>query len=189
MDAEKKLGKRIKMYRENQEISRETLAENTGLSLEFICGLEEGNVYPSLGPMQKIARALSVRLGTFTDDAMVQDPVISSTSLDEADLAIQKCRTNNVSYIYHSLGKGKSDRNMEPFRITIAPNISGVQKKSSHQGEEFMFVLKGELIVIYGNTTHILKEGQSIYYNSTVPHYVGAHGDSAAEILAVVYHP
>ncbi len=189
MEAEKKLGKRIKTYREQREISRETLAENTGLSLEFITGLEEGNVYPSLGPMQKIACALSVRLGTFTDDAKVDDPIITTTSSEDPDLAVQKCRTKNVSYTYHSLGKGKGDRNMEPFRITIAPNISGIQKKSSHQGEEFMFVLKGELIVIYGNTTHILKEGQSIYYNSIVPHYVGAHGDSPAEILAVVYHP
>ncbi len=189
MNDQHKLGKRIKSYRENREITKEKLAEDTGLSLEFITGLEEENIYPSLGPVQKIARALSVRLGTFMDDVPIKDPIITTTESEDPDLAVQKCRANNVSYTYHSLGKGKGDRNMDPFRITIAPNITGIQKKSSHQGEEFMFVLKGELLVIYGNETHILKEGQSIYYNSIVPHYVGAHGDVPVEILACVYHP
>ncbi len=189
MSAQHKIGTRVKRYRESREISVEQLASDTALTTEFITGLEEGTVYPSLGPMQKIARALSVRLGTFMDDVQVNDPVIITTESEDLDLAVEKCRTSNVSYTYASLGQGKCDRNMDPFRITIAPNISGVQKKSSHQGEEFMFVLKGELLVIYGNDTHILKEGQSIYYNSTVPHYVGAHGDKPVEILAVVYHP
>ena len=50
-------------------------------------------------------------------------------------------------------------------------------------------MLKGELLVVYGRETHILKAGQTIYYNSIVPHYVGAANDEPVEILAVMYNP
>ncbi len=193
MATENKLGKRIKAFREAREKSLETLSAETGLSLSFLQGLEENNVYPSIGPMQKIAHALGLRLGTFLDDENSSDPIISSLDQTDPDVAIQNCRTQNVSYSYVSLGKGKTDRNMEPFHITIAPlsaeEQAKEQKTSSHQGEEFMLVLSGELKVVYGRETHILQAGQSIYYNSIVPHYVGAHGDAPAQILAVTYHP
>ena len=69
------------------------------------------------------------------------------------------------------------------------PDQNDERKTSSHQGEEFMLVLKGELMVVYGRETHVLKQGDTIYYNSIVPHYVGANGDEAVEILAIVYNP
>ncbi len=193
MAQENKLGKRIKAFRQAREISLEKLASDTGLSLEFLHGLEDNNVYPSIGPMQKIAGALGMRLGTFIDDEVSRDPIISALDGTSPDVHMQNCRTQNVSYGYVSLGKGKSDRNMEPFHITIAPlseeEQAKEQKTSSHQGEEFMLVLKGKLKVVYGPETYILEEGQSIYYNSIVPHYVGAHGQEPAQILAVTYHP
>ncbi len=189
MTVEQKLGKRIKAFREERKIDIETLSEHTGLSQEFLTALEEENVYPSIGPLQKIAMALGVRLGTFMDDEITRDPIISSLQNASPDLAMHKSRTSNTSFMYHALGKGKSDRNMEPFHIKIMPDTNEERKTSSHQGEEFMLVLKGELLVVYGRETHILKEGETIYYNSIVPHFVGAHGDAPAEILAVIYHP
>ncbi len=189
MTMDQKLGKRIRSFREERKIDLETLSEHTGLSQDFLTALEEDNVYPSIGPLQKIAMALGVRLGTFMDDEITRDPIISSLENTTADLAMHKSRNSNASFLYHALGKGKSDRNMDPFHIKIQPCENAERKTSSHQGEEFMLVLKGELIVVYGRETHILKEGDTIYYNSIVPHYVGAHGNEAAEILAVIYHP
>ncbi len=189
MAAEQKLGKRIKSFREDRNISLETICEHTGLSEDFMNALEQDNVYPSIGPLQKIARALGVRLGTFMDDEITRDPIISRIGKCDADLAMHKSRNSNTSYVYNALGKGKSDRNMEPFFIEIMPDNADDRSTSSHQGEEFMLVLKGELLVVYGRETHILKQGDTIYYNSIVPHYVGAHGDSPAEILAIIYNP
>ncbi len=189
MSKRKTLGSRVKVFREERQIDRETLAETTGLTTEFITQLEEDNIYPSIGPLQKVARALGVRLGTFMDDQITKDPVISRIGEREADLAMHKTRNDRASYVYHSLGKGKSDRNMEPFFIEIQPDEHDERKTSSHQGEEFILVLKGELLVVYGRETQVLKAGDTIYYNSVVPHYVGPHGDNPVEILAVIYNP
>lgn len=184
-----KLGKRIRSYREERKISLEVLAENTGLSLDFLTSLEEDDLYPTIGPLQKVARALGVRLGTFMDDEITRDPIISKIGESGNDLAMHKGKNSNASYMYHSLGKGKSDRNMEPFSIEIMPSKEDEHKRSSHQGEEFILVIKGSLLVIYGKEQYILNKGDTIYYNSIVPHYVGSANDEPVEILAIFYNP
>jgi quercetin dioxygenase-like cupin family protein len=77
---------------------------------------------------------------------------------------------------------------MEPFYIEILPEPPEDKKLSSHEGEEFMVVLSGEVEIFYGQETCILKQGDSIYYNSVIPHYVSCRG-GRAEIYAVLYFP
>ncbi|MDR0238751.1 MAG: cupin domain-containing protein [Deltaproteobacteria bacterium] len=184
------LGSRVRKYREAREISRVQLAELAGLTEIFLASLEDDDVYPSIGPLQKVARALGVRLGTFMDDEITRDPIISRAGDRAADLTMHKARNSRTELVYHALGKGKSDRNMEPFYIEIMPDEQDAEHKlSSHQGEEFILVVKGRLFVAYGREEHILEAGDTIYYNSIVPHHVGAYGNEAAEIVAVIYHP
>lgn len=189
MAQEKKLGSRIRSFREERNISLETLAETTGLTVAFLTSLEQDDLYPTIGPLQKVARALGVRLGTFMDDEITRDPIISRIGERSADLAMHKGQNSHASYVYHSLGKGKSDRNMEPFHIEITPDPADDRKTSSHQGEEFILVIKGSLLVVYGRESYTLTRGDTIYYNAIVPHYVGACGNEPVEILAVVYNP
>jgi len=184
-----KLGNRVRKYREERTMSREELAAAADIPLDVLEALEEENLYPSIAPLQKIARALNIRLGTFMDDQITTDPLVVRQSSREADLTMQKGGDKNPTFRFHSLGKGKSDRNMEPFFIEMQPEPEEDRKLSSHQGEEFMVVVSGAIQVIYGKEEHILEKGDSIYYNSIVPHYVGAAGNTPAEIYAVIYYP
>ena len=189
MPTKHNIGSRIRSFREEREIDLETLAQDTNLSVEFLNQLENGEIYPSIGPMQKLARALGVRLGTFLDDQYTRDPIIGRIGGEGGDPALHTGRMARPTYVYQALGKGKSDRNMEPFYIEIFPDPSVERKTSSHQGEEFILVLEGELLVIYGRESHVLKAGDTIYYNSIVPHFVGAAGDAPVRIMAVAYNP
>jgi quercetin dioxygenase-like cupin family protein len=92
-------------------------------------------------------------------------------------------------YFYESLGFDKKDRHMEPFIVTLEPATVKAAKTSVHEGEEFIFVLEGEMEVILGNHTDILSPGDSIYYDSTIPHKVQCHQDKVTRILAVIYAP
>ena len=184
-----KLGTRIQKYRKERKMSRLELAQAADLTEGFITALEEQDLYPSIAPLQKIARALHVRLGTFMDDQVSKDPLLVRKTEREADLTMQKAGNKSPSFLFHSLGKGKTDRNMEPFFIEITPEPEEDRTLSSHQGEEFIVVLKGAVALQYGQEEHILEEGDSIYYNSVVPHYLGAHGTNPAEIYAVIYYP
>ena len=60
---------------------------------------------------------------------------------------------------------------------------------SSHEGEEFIYVLEGEIEVIYGKDSFIIGPGDTIFYDSAVPHHLHASGEDKAKILAVLYTP
>lgn len=90
---------------------------------------------------------------------------------------------------YHSLSRSKTDRHMEPFVIDIDANQDKAFQLSAHEGEEFIMVLKGTLEINYGKQTYLLEEGDTIYYDSIVPHHVHAFEGQAARILAVIYTP
>lgn len=184
-----KIGARIRKFREAQDLTLEKMAEATGLSVDFLQTLEEESIYPSIGPLQKIARALHVRLGTFMDDVVCQDPIITRNSGKNEDLTMKHTAAKRPLYRYYALGKGKVDRNMEPFFIEVLPEPEDQRKLSSHQGEEFIIVQSGKLLLIYGNEEQVLEAGDTVYYNSIVPHYVGAAGDGPCSIYAVLYHP
>ncbi len=184
-----KLGTRVRKYREERNLTVEQLAEAAGISTELLRSLEGDNIYPSLAPLQKIARAMNIRLGTFMDDVEINDPLIVKRQEQDTDLAMQKSKDKKATFLYHSLGKGKADRNMEPFFIEIWPEPLEDQALSSHEGEEFIVVMKGKILLVYGKHEYIIEEGDSAYYNSSIPHYVGAAGDEPAEIYAVIYYP
>lgn len=184
-----KIGSRIRKFREAREMTIEQLAETSGLNAEFIETLENESVYPTIGPLQKIAHALQVRLGTFMDDVNCKDPIVVTKNGREADLVMHHSMGRMPSYKYYSLGKGKTDRNMEPFFIEVMPEPEEEIKLSSHQGEEFIIVHSGQLLVLYGKDRTILQPGDTVYYNSIVPHYVGAFGDEPCSIYATFYHP
>jgi len=190
--SDKKLGERIRAYRERQELSREELSRRTGLSVDFLTALEEEDVTPSLGPLLKIALALGQRLGTFMDDAVDGDICMTCRADRGSDDAVlRKARGKRASFCYHSLGVTKTDRHMEPFFIEVYPDeeVNAQRPLSSHEGEEFIVVVAGELEVIVGPDHYTLGTGDSIYFNSVVPHYVGCGNVAKTDIYAVLYIP
>lgn len=187
------IGAKIKSIRESKQLTLAEVAERSGLGTEQIERIEGNIDFPSLAPLIKIARVLGVRLGTFLDDQSELGPVICRKKDSNETNSIGF--TNNASLErkhmeYHSLSQDKSGRHMEPFLIDIAPSEEGVDfVLSTHEGEEFIYVLGGIVEINYGKNTYILEEGDSIYYDSIVAHHVHAAAESKARILGVVYTP
>lgn len=184
-----KVSKRIQDFMAKREIDVEQLSELTGLKHDFLATMLKENIYPPLGPLMKIARALGVRLGTFLDDQGTRDPFIVRQAEKEAELKVLDGESKSTALNFYSLGKGKTDRHMEPFFVEILPESAKEKPLSSHEGEEFIVVRKGQIEIIYGTEIYTLQEGDSVYYNSIVPHYVSCVGQESAEIYAVIYIP
>ena len=186
------VGKKIKTIRESKNLSIEEISESSGLSQEQIISIEEGQNLPSLGPLIKIARALGVRLGTFMDDNDSLGPVVCRAADREraSSISFSNGATDARKHMeYHPLAQQKAGRHMEPFVIDINPEDSPEFQLSAHEGEEFIYVMQGEIEIVYGKETYTLKEGDSIFYDSIVKHHVHGAPGKPAKILAVVYIP
>ena len=190
MDTNKIVGEKIKSLREEKGLSREELARQSGIGIEQIERIESDIDLPSLAPLIKIARVLGVRLGTFLDEQQENGPVVCRkdevmNSIEFSNNAIQ----SRKHMTYHSLSRSKADRHMEPFIIAVMPTEDTDFVLSTHEGQEFILVMEGTMEITHGRNNYILNEGDSIYYDSIVPHHVHGYKGKAAKILAVIYTP
>jgi quercetin dioxygenase-like cupin family protein len=120
------------------------------------------------------------------DDQFKPDPIITrAKDLDAQEVA--KEGTNVLGYASHSLALGKPDRHMDPFRIEFAAD--GIDEASSHEGEELIICIAGEVELQYGNEKFVLKAGDTAYYNSVVKHSLKALGGKPASIYGIVFMP
>ena len=186
------LGSKIKGIRESRNLSVEEIAESSGLTVDQINSIENDENLPSLGPLIKIARAMGVRLGTFMDDNDALGPVIcrAKDREKESSISFSNGAVDARKHMdYHPLAQQKAGRHMEPFVIDINPEDKTEFNLSAHEGEEFIYVMNGEVEIEYGKEKYTLHEGDSIFYDSIVKHHVHGAPGKSAKILAVVYIP
>lgn len=188
------VGQRIKSIREKRQMSVEDLAAaipgDAATNVNLVESLERGDLVPSLTPLLQIARALGVRLGSFLDD-QTGNAIVMTKSRDVAETSRfvgSNLGEKQAELAFHSLAANKADRHMEPFLIDVQPH-QGEAVLSTHEGEEFIYVLEGEIELSYGKESYKVAAGDSIYYDSIVPHHLHAAGNTTAKILAVVYAP
>jgi transcriptional regulator with XRE-family HTH domain/uncharacterized RmlC-like cupin family protein len=193
-------GERIAELCKTYSITRETLAERSGLDIELIRRIEEDGHIPDLAPLVRISRALGVRLGTLLDDREELGPVITRAGeaektprfvtgvpSDARPASPRPVDRSHQGLTFNALAADKSGRHMEPFIVDIEGDAE--QRKSTHEGEEFIYVMSGRLSLEYGTDTYTLEAGDSVYYDSIVPHRVLSADASPLRILAVIYTP
>jgi transcriptional regulator with XRE-family HTH domain len=190
MDEMNRIGAKVTHIRESRKLSRQELVDRAELGAELIAQIEAGEHIPSLSPLIKIARVLGVRLGTFLDDQEQLGPVVARAGDRRKLMRISgKGQTDRSDLDFFALAPGKTSRHMEPFLIDIQAAAGGRIVPSAHEGEEFIHVLSGAVEIAYGKESYRLGEGDSIYYDSIVPHLVHTANGTTARILAVVYTP
>lgn len=190
MTVEKTVGEKIKQIREMKKVSIEELAVRSGMEIAMVQKIEREKNIPSLAPLIKIARALGVRLGTFLDDSDSFGPVVVRSGEHHKGARFTSQSSEAREHLnFFSLAFDKAGRSMEPFIVDIEAGLQSDYMLSSHEGEEFIYVLEGEIEINYGKETYILAKGDSIYLDSIVLHNVHAANQNSARILAVVYAP
>ncbi len=181
------VGEKVKTLREQKGLSLKDLADLTGFSTALLSQMENHLVSPSLGTMIKLAKALGVKVGDFLGET--EGEPFAIVRKDERKTVSRFASKEGVKYgySYESLGFEKKNRHMEPFIVMLEPATVKTSKTSVHDGEEFIFVLEGAMEVILGNHTDVLYPGDSIYYDSNIPHRVQCYQDRVTTILAVLY--
>ncbi|MGD8353336.1 MAG: cupin domain-containing protein [Pseudomonadota bacterium] len=181
------VGKRIRELREDAGLSLQDIAEKTGYSSALISQFENHMISPPLGALIKLSRVLNVDVGNFFGEVADQNFVLVRS--DERETVSRVASKSGVSlgYTYEALGFGLTEHHMEPFVVTLEPVPIREKHLSVHEGEEFIYVLEGRMMIRLGEHTDILQAGDSIYFKCTTPHHVTCAEGDPAKILAVIF--
>ena len=180
------VAERVKRAREQRGLSLLDISRRTGLDTSLLSEIEEGQSAPPLGTIIKLAKALEMKMGYFISGDELKPFTIVRRGDRKVVSRYDVKRDKHYGYGYESLAPYKKNRHMEPFLVTLQPAITE-EERSAHDGQEFIFVLNGRMEVRLAEEIHVLEPGDSIYYDSTVPHLVKCHGQETTRILAVLY--
>jgi len=178
------IGSRIRTIREEKGVSLDELSKLTGFEVAFLAGIERGAVQPQLGTLIKLSKALDSALGRLVS-GVGEKPYSITRKNERRSAARSTSKTGKKHlYSYKSLSPGVKGHHMEALVVQL---LTATQKDVSvHEGEEFVFVLDGTVLLDLGGERFELEPGDSAYYLSTTPHLIAAKKDKAT-ILAVLY--
>lgn len=181
-DKIKQIAERLRGLRDVLEITAEDIARDCEISAEEYRLAETGEYDISIGMLQKIARKYGIAL-----DALMfgEEPKMSSYFLTRAGKGTSIERTK--AYKYQSLAAGFINRTADPFIVTVEPTPDNEPiHYNSHSGQEFQLVLEGRMLVNIDGKELILNEGDSLYFNSKLPHGMKALNGKTVRFLAVI---
>ncbi len=181
-----KVGERVKQVREGLDLSLRDVSQRTGIDEMTLRQIEEGTLMPPLGTVIKLAKALKMKMGFFISGDEEKPYTIVRSPDRKVVSRFDSKKGKHYGYAYESLAPYKKDRHMEPFLVTLEPANTEMER-STHDGQEFIFVLSGKMEVRLEEAVYTLEPGDAIYYDSTVPHLVKCQGAETTKILAVLY--
>jgi len=161
----KVVGINIKRCREEQALSLRVLAKVSGVSASFLSQVESGKSSPSLSTLKTIATSLQTTVGALIGEDV---PVSKSPVVRSRDRKMVKKIDDKI--MIHLLTSPDPTKQMEPMLFRMDENACSGKGFLKHYGQEFVMVIKGAMEITLNDTKYILKKGDSMYFNSHIPH-------------------
>lgn len=176
------MGARIARFREKMRLTLEELSERTGLTVEHLRKIEEGMDFAPVGDILRISRALAVD----------PDTLLSTDHADEKKMRKKREEGFNrraMSYQYTVLTPEAKHNHLRAFRIEIPPRSEHPKIHYSHEGEEFVYVLSGEVEIRVGQKVHTLGKDEALHFDSAIKHTLKNPGGKKTVLIVTLYTP
>jgi quercetin dioxygenase-like cupin family protein len=177
MDKLKSVAQRISHTRQEKGLSVQALAERAGCSEEYLEWVEDGQVDPPVALLLRLAKAMQLDSGAF-----LHQSDLSSKRLEEA-------AKRTKTYSYQTLTPPEADKHLMAFSVTIPPKTDHEDVGYRHEGEEYIYVLSGEVTLTVEQDKKRLAERESLRFNANLDHHLSNPGDKEAELLVILYVP
>ncbi len=158
------IGKHIRKLRRRQHRTLQEIAVACDFSKSLLSKIETGKIFPPIATLVKIANALGTRVTTLIEDSKSIKTVY--TKKDES--FVDKVKTENGYYIFPFATEHK-EKQAQPF-LFFGKKGEVKEHSVTHEGEEFIFVIKGEMQFRVGDIQYTLKEGDSLYFDALDEH-------------------
>jgi transcriptional regulator with XRE-family HTH domain len=183
------IGRKIRSLRDEKRIGLAEMAANTGVQEVLLQQIEADVVAPTVATLLNISKLLGVGVDYFfTEQMLLGDVEVVRKDERRVISAPDHKRNAPLIYSYESLAYQMAAKHMEPFLVEFAPHVPDAEAvPQSHAGEEFLFILKGEVEFVSQEKRVVLREGDSLYFHSKIPHVLRAVGHGKAKAVAVLY--
>ena len=183
MDELIQLARRLRGLRDSLDLSLEEMASDCGVTSETLQKYESGEHDIPVSFLQRLSHKKGVEL---TALLFGEEPKMSNYYITRKGKGVKVER--RAAYSYQDLASGFRQRNMVPFLVAISPDHTAgtIHSPNTHEGQEFNYVLEGELEIMIGKKITVLHAGDSVMFDSTVPHTLRAIGDKDAKIIAII---
>ena len=180
------IGAKIKKLRLAKKLTLQAVAKETGFSPALISQIENNNVSPPIATLSKIAKFFDVKIGIFfaDDEEECRFEVVRFNERKAIPRVISRAGTSQ-GYSYESLSFRKQNKKMEPFLLTVTEKVAE-ENTYSHDGEEFLFIMKGTAELLLDDRRIPLHEGDCIYFDSALKHRLLSKDGEEVKVLAVV---
>lgn len=180
------VAKRLAGLRTLQGLSLEQLALKSGLTKSYLSKVERGISQPSIASLLKLAQAFGVPAGRLLDDEPEHEGV---TLVRKQDRLPFSPKEDQSGYLYEAIAAHRTDKCMTPFIMKPPLLKDSKLELVSHAGEELIFLIAGEMEVVFKDKRIAMRAGDSLYFDASVPHRSVSIGKKQAEALVVVGTP
>ncbi|NKB58380.1 MAG: helix-turn-helix domain-containing protein [Alphaproteobacteria bacterium] len=184
---EQQIGPRLRKIRKRCGYTLEELASKTGLTKGYLSKIETSKKVPPIATLSRLSEAVGCEIAYFFQDHEGANRVedrISVVRAEERRLVVRG--GSSFGYDYRSLAHGYSDKSMNPFVFTFPADVQG-DTFFEHDGEELIFILGGAVEFEIAEKRLRLQTGDSVYFDSSLPHRGRSIGDENAQALVVIY--
>ena len=182
------IGREVRAFRRQQEITVAELAQITGLSIGMLSKIENGNTSPSLTTLQLLANALSVPLTSFFRRFEENRQAVHTKSGEGVSIDREGTRANHQYNLLGHIGSNASGVIVEPYLITLTAE-SDVFPAFQHGGIETIYMLEGEVDYRHGDDVYALKPGDTLFFDADAPHGPEKLVSLPARYLSVISYP
>ena len=182
------IGREVRGYRRQQEITVAELSQMTGLSIGMLSKIENGNTSPSLTTLQTLANALSVPLTSFFRRFEESRQAVHTKSGEGVEMDREGTRANHQYNLLGHIGANASGVIVEPYLITLTDK-SDVFQTFQHAGIETIYMLEGEVDYRHGEEIHTLKPGDTLFFDADAPHGPEKLVKLPARYLSIISYP
>jgi transcriptional regulator with XRE-family HTH domain len=168
------LGRKLRQLRLRKKIALTDLGKHTGLSASMLSQLENGKLIPTLGTLARIAMVFDVGLEHFFATRRGQK-LFAVVRRKERIRFPERPDAPSPAYFFECLAYAAQGKGMQAYLAEFPHRPADSEQEHIHEGAEFIFVLEGSLAVRFEGEERILKQGDSVYFDSSEPHsYRGA---------------
>jgi len=158
------IGDRVKMLRITQKRTMEEIANASDLSKSMISKIESNKTTPSVAALVKIAKALGTNISSLLEQEGFLNAIITTRQK-----ALENLTPTDKGYSIYPYASGYHEKKMQPF-LFVARKGEVIPHELSHEGEEFIYVIKGQMRMQVGEMGYTLNSGDSLYFNSIQRH-------------------